>query len=451
MALIEQAVFTSAETDRAAGYQLVAASAGLSDADARELAVWGPSHGSLLDSGPNAVSFNFHPLPSGAHCVSRTTPAGFEYSGRGAVRVYTQCLIVPPDVLGRFANNPFAVLRAASAAGSLEVHRKAPERLEPLRLAGRAAAVDSTLLAQLAGNPGADRLAALVKAALDSVSLATAGEVATEHLIAGLINCLPPECRTEMSFSTGLNYSSRRPFRIVGLPGDKAEHRLMRHRYNVTVVDLSASPPAAFAPIDGWARFVREVLASGRISFLATQFSKRRFELVCEDLPALGLQLLEGLDASSLSADPAGGRPRAAEKHERPDTQNDWLAGLQRAHAAHHRFEGSSPSADAAKHDPATPSKSPDPESIEVLEKLELLDDLVFEAIGGEETAIEQLRSSWSQLRAELGDELLEQSREQYLRHALSIWEGCLGPDGVRDPARAMQALDVLCVLFDEA
>lgn len=112
MALIEQAVFTSAETDRSAGYQIVAASPGLGEADLRELAAWGPSHGSLVDPSPDGVSFNFHPLKSGRYCVSRTTSSGWEYSGRGAARVYTQCLVLPGDELARFANNPFAVLLA---------------------------------------------------------------------------------------------------------------------------------------------------------------------------------------------------------------------------------------------------------------------------------------------------------------------------------------------------
>ena len=48
MDLIEQAVFTSAETDQSAGYQLVATSKGISDVNARELAVWGPSHDAML-------------------------------------------------------------------------------------------------------------------------------------------------------------------------------------------------------------------------------------------------------------------------------------------------------------------------------------------------------------------------------------------------------------------
>src|SRR3990172_2377840 len=154
MELIEQAVFTSAETDQSAGYQVVATSAGVSEADAKELAVWGPSHDALLESTPNAVSYNFHPLPSGSYCVSRTTPAGWEYSGRGGARVYSQCLVVSTKTLARFANNPFALLRAALAAGLLELHDEGPKRLGPLRLAGRAAAGDSSLLGPPCARPG---------------------------------------------------------------------------------------------------------------------------------------------------------------------------------------------------------------------------------------------------------------------------------------------------------
>ena len=159
MDLIEQAVFTSAETDRSAGYQVVATSPGVREADAQELAVWGPSHDALLDSSPGAVSFNFHPLSSGNYCVGRTVPSGWEYSGRGGARVYTQCLIVSPGVLLRFACNPFALIRAALAGGALRLYREVPKTLEPLRLAGRAAPVDLTLLARLAANPGPDWLA----------------------------------------------------------------------------------------------------------------------------------------------------------------------------------------------------------------------------------------------------------------------------------------------------
>ncbi|MBN2022930.1 MAG: hypothetical protein JW809_09045 [Pirellulales bacterium] len=447
--LIEQAVFTSAATERSAGYQVVAASPGVSEADVRELAVWGPTHGALIDAGPEGVSFNFHPLENGAYCVSRTTPAGWEYSGRGGVRVYTQCLIVPAEELGRFANNPFAVLRAALAGGALEIHQEVPSRLEPLRLSGRSAAVDSTLLARLAANPGADWMATVIQAALATRCLILAGSPAPEHVIAGVINCLPPECRTEFSFSTGLKYSARRPFRVATAGDDRGERRRIEQQYGATVLDLSGRPPQTFAPIDGWARFIEAVLKSHRTSFLATQFSKRRFALSAKDLPALGLELLEELDASGMSPPEGDARARAKAPDE-PPSPRDWLDGLQQAHAAHRRFQGGASLAAVQPGGATTLPEHLDSNNPDVLEKLEKLDDLVFEAIGGNDDALARLRAVWPTLRTQLGANLLDESREQYLRHALFIWEGARDGNSTRDTSHAVQALDVLCVLFDD-
>ena len=219
------------------------------DEDARELAVWCPSHDSFLDLGPEAVSYNFHPLPSGAFCVSRTLPAGWEYSGRGGVRVYTHCLVVVPEVLLRFSNNPFALLRAALAGGMLDIRDSLPVHLEPITLAGGATTVDQNLLIELANQPGPQAMAALVQAAREAVCLAVSGPVAPEKLVAGLINCLPLTHRTEFSFATGLKFSPRRPFRLVALPSDPAEQR----GSNITTMyRCSIFPAARRCPRSSW-------------------------------------------------------------------------------------------------------------------------------------------------------------------------------------------------------
>ena len=107
--LVEQAIFASARSGRAEGYHLIEHSPGLSESDARELSQWGPTHDSLASAEPQAASYNFFPLESGAYCVSKTSAAGAEYSGRGGAQVQTWCLVVPVQVLSRLANNPFAV------------------------------------------------------------------------------------------------------------------------------------------------------------------------------------------------------------------------------------------------------------------------------------------------------------------------------------------------------
>ena len=150
----------------------------------------------------------------------------------------THCLIVPPEVLARFGNNPFAVIRAASEQGLWRNHDAPGPRLEPLQLTGGAAAVDEALLGQLAVDPGPESMAALVQAAREAVCLAVAGACRPAQLMAGLFSCLPPECRLEFSFSTGLKFSPRRPFRIVALSGDPAERLWVGSYSNVTVLEL---------------------------------------------------------------------------------------------------------------------------------------------------------------------------------------------------------------------
>ena len=237
---IEQAVFTSARTDRGVGYQVVATSPGVAKADRRELTIWGPSHDSLLETGADAVSFNFFPLPSGSFCISRTTPVGWEYSGRGGTRVYTHCLVVPAKILLQCANHPLALARAAAVAGAFDVQAEVPSALKTLDFTGAAPAGRQASLAQLIAQVGARQMAMLVQSVLTAAcTVAASGCASAEQLIAWLLDCLPLECRTAISFSTGLRYSSRRPFRILPLPRDPVIRRWLAHQPNVTVLDLT--------------------------------------------------------------------------------------------------------------------------------------------------------------------------------------------------------------------
>jgi hypothetical protein len=82
-----------------------------------------------------------------------------------------------------------------------------------------------------------------------------------------------------------------------------------------------------------------------------------------------------------------------------------------------------------------------------VFDRLERLDDLVFDTINERRPAIDELAKSWPRLSAELPADLLAESHEQCLRYAIKLCGSCLA-DRVRDPTWAVAALDVLCVLF---
>ena len=345
---------------------------------------------------------------------------------------------MPREVLARFGNNPFALLRAATAGEAWPLDDLHGAKLDPLPIAGGAAAVDEPLIDQLAIYPGAENMAALVQAACEATCLAVSGNPSPAQLIAGLFSCLPPECRLEFSFSTGLKFSPRRPFRIVALSGDPAERQWVAHYPNVAVLDVCGSELPSAAPLDGWARLIERTLAAGHVGFLAAQESKRRFQLRLDDLPALGLQLLEELDASELDD---------GETTDKGPWQSSPTRG-QQAHAAHHQFGKGIEAVSAARRVACHALGDSRSQLAEVLEKLEQLDDLVYEAISGRSDTMEQLREQWPKIAAQLGKPLLDESLEQYLRYALSIWDECTDGDGVRDPSRAIQALDVLSLLF---
>ena len=83
------------------------------------------------------------------------------------------------------------------------------------------------------------------------------------------------------------------------------------------------------------------------------------------------------------------------------------------------------------------------PTRLEIWEKLEQLDDLVYEAISGRSNTMEQLQEEWPKIAAQLGETLLSESLEQYLRYAMSIWDECTATDWRPRPRSATQALDV--------
>ena len=226
----------------------------------------------------------------------------------------------------------------------------------------------------------------------------------------------------EFAFSTGLKYSGRRPFRLIALPDDRGERHWLTHQNNVTVLDLTGNGHLPAIPIDGWARFIERALASGRTPFFAAQLSKRRPNLKLEDLPAFGLQLLEDLDTAAFSdAGPDSCKTDASSKNKganpdfyksgrRDDPSADdfgssldsadseqQIQQIQKAHAAHRQFQKTQiqQQDQSARLAFEGPSAGLQAESPEVLEKLELLDDLVYDAISGHAGALEQLQTLW--------------------------------------------------------
>ena len=235
---LEQAIFTSVRSTRLDGYQLAATSSGIKEAVVKELTIWGPAHDSLWDTRHDARSVNFHPLATGEFCVSCTTLAGAEYSGRGGGRVYSQMFVVPREALERFAWDPFLILRALSASGRLVVHDTVPQSLPQVPLLGRSDQPDESLTRQVIDEIGAKVFSDVVEAVATcrSVALLTSGHV--ERLYQAILHSFSPEDRLTISFTTNLKDSARRPFKLFVLPNDPTIVRQSTRLNGARVVDL---------------------------------------------------------------------------------------------------------------------------------------------------------------------------------------------------------------------
>ena len=106
------------------------------------------------------------------------------------------------------------------------------------------------------------------------------------------------------------------------------------------------------------------------------------------------------------------------------------------------------------RHDPVRaetpPADSPShllhPESDHVSAMLEELDDVVFLAIRGDAESLQLAHQLWPQVVKEIGWELVEESREQYLRYSTDLARR-FEQDAVRDPQRALAVIEIIELL----
>lgn len=86
------------------------------------------------------------------------------------------------------------------------------------------------------------------------------------------------------------------------------------------------------------------------------------------------------------------------------------------------------------------------PDSTQACELLEALDDAMFTAIAGDDRVVLTARDLWMQAVECLPAELVEESREQYLRYAADVARRLDG-DEDRDPAKVVVAVEIIELL----
>ncbi len=220
----DRAIFTSASSLMAQGYRIVAASAGLTSVEKREITKHSPSHEALCDKSENASGTSFYRLSTGRVCVSYTCHSGNEESGRGGKRVLTNVLILDPTDFEHAGANPFAILR--SAGERLDFQAIPPKNTQTL---------DTIMLNANAGDPSlglepkfpesyeavddSSRTFLIDRAISEGCMIAVLDSGGCD-VVEGTFLSIPVTMRVQCDFSIGLRFALARKYRLNFVSGD---------------------------------------------------------------------------------------------------------------------------------------------------------------------------------------------------------------------------------------
>ncbi len=106
------------------------------------------------------------------------------------------------------------------------------------------------------------------------------------------------------------------------------------------------------------------------------------------------------------------------------------------------------PGSDAARSEadrlPAHPHR--DVTEPEIVARLEMLDDVIFAAIEGDAVAMEKASDAWHAALADLGPNVVDESRREYLRRAQTVWES-LRHQPNHPPHKVFAAIEIISLL----
>ena len=81
-----------------------------------------------------------------------------------------------------------------------------------------------------------------------------------------------------------------------------------------------------------------------------------------------------------------------------------------------------------------------------IASQLEELDDIVFPAIDGDQAALSKVEPAWEKAIATLGSEVVQESRQEYLRHARATW-AFLKNQTLEHPHQLLAVMQIIMML----
>jgi hypothetical protein len=266
--LAEQAVFTSIRSPLGRGYRIVAASAGISPDEKREIVQRAPSHQSLDDTSAKGRGLASFAMQSGRRCVLLAQNAGAEHSARGDWRVHTHVLVLEPAAYRRLRCDPLAVAAVARAAlGDAWLNDQSPPALARLEL-------NTDAVGEESGPPAAasagdvERLLAILSCLLQDRRVLAYGANDPFGILAAVWSGLPLTLRDKLSVSCGLRMAPGRNFALLVSAGTYDEWQRSGIEGDYALLEWSVRHRPDAPAFDPWLGFVRRRWAGGQLAEL---------------------------------------------------------------------------------------------------------------------------------------------------------------------------------------
>lgn len=266
MRLIEQILLSVSSNPEKKKIEPVRKTDGVLAIELDEELLWAESLRINADGHFAPMNLFFHPLPSGRFALGRALPGKTPHRGtNGDVSFLIHSLIIDAERLYLFGNNPVALHLAAIARPEISTALFRSQSPEPTTLDADGSFFDPRALQAASIQPGIEPVAALCASVVADCCTLFSETQTPLHLISAILNLLPIDCRTEVSFASELYFSPERCLRLAGfskLPreGGAAE------RYPGRFLDL-AKPDTWIVPAGGWGRFVRSALENDALDF----------------------------------------------------------------------------------------------------------------------------------------------------------------------------------------
>lgn len=265
---VEQAIFTSVPSPTGQGYRVVAASAGVSAEEKREIVQRAPSHGSLCDTTAAGVGVASFTLRSGRRCIFLSCNAGMEHTARGGSRVHTTVLVMEQVLFHRLQCDPLCIADAALPHVNTKAGRGPMTRLDRVALMVPSADEADTANAP-ANRADAERVQYILAAVLDGRSLVVVNAPRARDMLRWTLMATPTSVRERLSVSYGLKFSASRRFDLMFTDADRTLVERIRNEQDIETLDWNAPPPKlADSPFEPWLAFVRERWETGHGSEL---------------------------------------------------------------------------------------------------------------------------------------------------------------------------------------